>query len=107
MGDVFKALSDNTRRDILVMLAKKPANVNEIGKHFDMSRPAISRHLKVLRESELIAMKPGDGDGRHIDCYLQLEALQEVEAYIHQLERFWKSKLDGLGSYLDEKKNGH
>ena len=102
MSDVFKALADGTRRDILLMLAQKPTNVNEIGKHFDMSRPAISRHLKVLKESKLITMHAGKKDGRQIDCYFQLEALQEVEGYINQLEEFWKAKLQGLGDYLEK-----
>lgn len=86
------------------MLAQKPTSVNEIGKHFDMSRPAISRHLKVLRESNLISMQSGQVDGRQIDCYAQLEALTEVQNYMHELEAFWKARLQGLGSYLDKKR---
>ncbi|MEL6556593.1 MAG: metalloregulator ArsR/SmtB family transcription factor [Bacteroidota bacterium] len=106
MKDVFKALADNTRREILLRLAENPANVNEIAAHFDMSRPAISRHIKILRESELISVESGEQDGRQINCYAQLEALKEVDDYMKKLESFWKSRLQGLGKYLDKKNKG-
>ena len=104
MSDVFKALADTTRREILLMLAEEPTNVNEIAGHFNMSRPAISRHIKVLRESNLISIESDQVDGRQINCYAQLEALKEVEDYMKKLEQFWKLRLTGLGKYLDAKK---
>lgn len=105
MSDVFKALADSTRRDILMQLVKQPTNVNDIAARFDMSRPAVSRHIKVLREADLISIEANKADGRQINCYAQLEALKEVEDYMQQLEAFWKSRLHGLGKYLDKKKN--
>ncbi|MEO1049010.1 MAG: metalloregulator ArsR/SmtB family transcription factor [Bacteroidota bacterium] len=104
MSDVFKAIADTTRREILLMLAQQPTNVNEIAEKFQVSRPAISRHIKVLRDCNLISVESDKVDGRQINCYAQLEALAEVEAYISKLESFWKSKLKGLGSYLDKQK---
>ena len=104
MNDVFKALADSTRRQILLMLAKKPVTVNEIAERFDMSRPAISRHIKVLRQSNLITTRHSQSDTRQIFCYAQIEALKEVEEYMQKLETFWQSRLDNLGKYLDKQK---
>ena len=102
MSDVFKALADPTRREILRMLAHNPRTVNEISSRFDMSRPAVSKHLKILKDSQLMRMEFDVHDARQRNCYIQLEALQEVDEYIRNLERFWKNKLTGLGKFLDE-----
>ena len=104
MADVFKALADPTRREILLMVAREPTNVNDIAKRFTMSRPAISRHIKILRESNLVSIEPGQDDGRQLQCSARLEALKEVEDYMQELESFWRSRLSGLGKYLDEKR---
>lgn len=105
MSNVFKALADDTRRDIMLMLAKEHTSVNEIAEQFSMSRPAISRHIKVLREASLVYTKPDELDGRQINCYAQLEALKEVEDYMSKLEAFWKNRLKGLGKFLDDQQN--
>lgn len=104
MSDVFKALADGTRREILLRLAEQPASVNDIAAHFDMSRPAISRHIRVLKESKLVTVESGELDGRQVNCYAQLEALKEVTDYMKELEEFWKARLQGLGQYLDKHK---
>ena len=101
MGDVFKALADDTRRSILRQLAERPASVNEIARRFAMSRPAVSRHLRVLREAELVSMRPNATDARQFDCYAQLAALGEVKTYLRELSAFWDDKLGGLGDYLN------
>jgi DNA-binding transcriptional ArsR family regulator len=88
MTDVFKAIADPTRREILLMVCNEPANVNTIADKFNMTRPAVSKHLK---------------DGRQRNCYAQLGALKEIEDFIKQLEKFWNSKLNNLGDYLDKK----
>ncbi|MBO6515276.1 MAG: winged helix-turn-helix transcriptional regulator [Bacteroidia bacterium] len=104
MADVFKAIADPTRREILIMLAQKKSNIGEIATQFDMSRPAIAKHVKILEQANLVDIKPDSEDTRQRNCYAQLEALQEVEAYMKQLEEFWKNRLTGLGSFLAKTK---
>ncbi len=103
MTDVFKALSDPTRRRILLMLAEEPNSINSISDHFNMSRPAVSKHIRILSDAQLLTIRSDETDGRQRNCYIQLEALKEVNDYIDTLERFWKSKLHGLGHYLSRK----
>lgn len=100
MSDVFKALADPTRRKILMMLVEEPSSVNNISKKFNMTRPAVSKHLKILESSNLVGTETDQTDGRQRNCYAQLEALKEVEDFIGELEKHWKSKLNNLGNYL-------
>jgi DNA-binding transcriptional ArsR family regulator len=106
MSDIFKALADPTRRDILTMLAKEPTTVNSIADQFQMSRPAVSRHIKILHDSQLVSMEQNPLDGRYLNCYAQLEVLKEVEDYMKCLESLWKERLDRLGKYLDSQPEG-
>lgn len=104
MTDVFKAIADPTRREILLMVSQEPTNVNAIADKFNMSRPAISKHLKILEDNGLLYVQNSDIDGRQRNCYAQLGALKEIEDFIEQLEKFWSNKLNNLGDYLDKKK---
>jgi len=104
MKDVYKAIADPTRREILIMVSQEPTNVNTIADKFKMSRPAVSKHLKILEDNGLLIIQNSDADGRQRNCYAQLGALKEIEDYIRQLERFWNSKLNNLGNFLDKKK---
>lgn len=102
MRDVFKALADPTRREILLMVSQNPSHVNVIAEKFQMSRPAVSRHVKVLETHGLLEIRADEIDGRQRICYPQLDALKEVEAYIRNLEKFWFERLNALGTYLDK-----
>ena len=102
MNDVFKALADPTRREIMLMLVEKPAPINDIAEKFSMSRPAVSKHIRILRDNDLLRIEASAEDGRQRYCHAQLAALKEVEAYLQQLESFWQSKMDSLGNYLKE-----
>lgn len=104
MRDVFKAIADPTRREILMMLAQEPSSVNVIAEKFEMTRPAVAKHLKVLVECQLVVMETDATDGRQRNCFAQLDALQEVDAYLRALEQFWRGKLNRLGKFLDKKK---
>ena len=104
MTDIFKAIADPTRREILMMVVQEPTNVNTIAEKFNMSRPAVSKHLKILEDNGLLFIQNSDTDGRQRNCYVQLGALKEIEDFIRQLEKFWNSKLNNLGDYLDKKK---
>ncbi|MEQ9262905.1 MAG: metalloregulator ArsR/SmtB family transcription factor [Owenweeksia sp.] len=105
MGDVFKAIADPTRREILLMLTDEASSIGQIAENFNMSRPAIAKHVKVLQNARLLEIEPDHADGRQRNCIAQLEALKEVEEYLSTLEKFWKAKFNGLETYLS-KKNG-
>lgn len=104
MSDVFKALADPTRREILLMISKKPESVNALAKRFNISRPAVSKHIKILVESNLTRIERDEQDQRQRNCIAHLEALEEVNLYIDQLDKFWNERLDGLASFLKKTK---
>ncbi len=97
--DVFQAIADPTRRAIINMLAQQPQNVNAIADQFDVTRQAISLHVKILNECGLIRIKK---QGRERVCEASLQHLQEVQQWIDQYKKFWETKLDALGLYLNE-----
>ncbi len=94
----FAALSDPTRRAILARLALGEATVGELGAPFDMSGPAISKHLKVLERAGLISR---GRDAQRRPCRLEAAALREVDRWIDDYRRFWDGSLDRLGDYLN------
>ncbi len=97
--DVFQAIADPTRRAIIGMIAKEPTNVNTIAEQFDVSRQAISLHLKILTECGLLSVKQ---QGRERICEAKLEKLGEVNEWIAQYKQFWTQKLDALENYLND-----
>jgi len=103
MGDVFKAIADPTRREILLMLIEKSGHIGQIAENFNMSRPAVAKHVKILQNAKLLDIEPDNADGRQRNCIAQLEALKEVEDYINKLENFWKAKFNGLETFLSKK----
>ena len=100
--DPFRALADPTRRAILLRVAERPRPVNELAESFAMSRPAISKHLKVLGQAGLVDFRPGPEDARQRIVHARLEALAELDDYLDRLRKFWDSRLDRLGELLDE-----
>ncbi len=101
--DVFQAIADPTRREILNMLARQPLNVNTVAENFDVSRAAIYKHMKILIECGLIDMKQ---KGRERFCEAKLEQLSEVHEWIEQYRKYWEGKLDSLEAYLFKLQNG-
>jgi len=102
---VFGALADRTRRRLLARLAKRPAMVTELAAPFDMSLPAVSRHIKVLERAHLVERAV---DGRMHLCSLQPEPLKAVEAWLGRYRPFWTGTLDALARYVeDEQRAGH
>jgi DNA-binding transcriptional ArsR family regulator len=95
--DVFQAIADPNRRAIIALLSKGSLPLNEVAAHFDVSRPAISRHVKILTECGLIIMRR---QGRERYCDVQLMPLRQVADWTEQYRRFWNKKLDALGSFL-------
>jgi DNA-binding transcriptional ArsR family regulator len=97
--DVFQAIADPTRREIIHLLANNSMNLNSVAENFDVSRPAISKHIKILTECGLIKIKP---QGRERYCEAKLEKLNEVSEWVEHYRKFWTAKLDSLENYLNE-----
>ncbi len=97
--DVFQAIADPTRRAIINMIAKQSLNLNSVAENFDVSRPAISKHIKILTECGLITIKQ---HGRERYCEAELHKLSEVSDWVQQYKQFWNAKFDALGNYLSE-----
>ncbi|MFD0940765.1 ArsR/SmtB family transcription factor [Pedobacter boryungensis] len=95
--DVFQAISDPTRREIINLIAFQSLNLNAIAENFDMSRPAISQHIKILTECGLVSIKK---EGRERFCEVKFQKLKEVSKWIEQYSSFWNDKLDALEIYL-------
>ncbi len=94
---VFHALSDPTRRAILRSLAKEPASVSELATPFDMSLAAVSKHIKVLEDSDLVVKRR---EGRTIRCRVDLRPLDDAARTIRELNDYWNARLDELDTYL-------
>jgi DNA-binding transcriptional ArsR family regulator len=94
----FAALSDPTRRSILARLADGEATVGELARPFRVSRPAISKHLRVLEEAGLVERKR---DGRVSRCELDAEPMRDAAEWIGRYRGFWGERLDSLARYLE------
>ena len=99
LSATFHALADPTRRAILSRLSKGPASVNELAAPFDMTLPAVSKHLKVLERAQLI--KRGR-EAQWRPCELKAEPLKEADAWIEQYRAMWEMRFDRLDAYLME-----
>ncbi len=95
--DVFQAIADPTRREIINILANRSMNLNAVAGNFDVSRPAISKHIKILTECGLIVIRQ---EGRERVCEAQLGKLNEVSDWVEQYSKFWNARLDALEIYL-------
>ena len=99
LDGVFHALSDPTRRAILARLARRSATVTDLAEPFQISLPAVSRHLKVLEHAGLISRAI---DGRHHRCSLEAEALREVEEWVGPYREFWEAQFSAVGRLLSD-----
>jgi DNA-binding transcriptional ArsR family regulator len=99
--DVFQAIADPTRREIINLVSKKSLNVNAVADHFEISRPAISKHVRILTECGLIMIEE---QGRERFCRTNLSKLKEIDRWLDQYRRFWNQKLDALGTFLEKPK---
>ncbi|RUL53551.1 ArsR/SmtB family transcription factor [Lysinibacillus antri] len=91
--DVFFAIADPTRREVLYLLSKKNQSIAEISSHFDMTRTAVVKHLAVLTEVGLVR---GEKSGREKIYSLQSEPLEELKDWLAYFEQFWHNKLNKL-----------
>ena len=99
LDGVFSALGDPTRRAIVTRLQDGPATVGQLAQPFRVSRPAISKHLRVLERAGLVRRTT---EGRMSRCELDPSHLHEASEWLEQYRRFWERQLDRLGTYLDK-----
>jgi len=97
--DVFQAIADPTRREIINMIAHETLNLNSVAEKFNISRPAISKHIKILTECGLIVINQ---KGRERHCEANLKKLNEISVWVEQYREFWEQKLDALENYLNQ-----
>jgi DNA-binding transcriptional ArsR family regulator len=97
--DAFLALADPTRRRIIETLADGESAFGDIADQFEMSRPAVSQHLKVLRESGLVSVRK---DAQRRIYRLNEEGLDELEQWLESVRRFWSARLDDLERALND-----
>lgn len=97
--DVFQAIADPTRREILNMLSHQSLNINAVSENFDVSRAAVYKHIKILTECGLVEIRQ---QGRERFCEGKLGKLSEVSSWVAQYRQYWESRFDSLESYLHE-----
>jgi len=95
---VFSALADESRRQILTMLTDKEMHVNSIASNFKFSRPAVSKHLRILTESKLVKARK---EGRERYYKLNPEPLNEVYKWLERYSKFWDEKLNALKNFVE------
>ena len=99
--DVFQAIADPTRREIIHLLSKQSLNVNAVADNFEVSRPAISRHVRILTECGLLVIRK---EGRERYCQADLRKLKQVADWTERYRDFWSKKLDALEDFLEKEK---
>jgi DNA-binding transcriptional ArsR family regulator len=99
--DVFQAIADPTRRQIIGLIVHQPLNLNAVAEKFDMTRQAVSLHVKILEECGLVTLKR---QGRERFCEAQLDKLGEVSAWVDQYKQFWNKQFDSLDKFLQNNK---
>lgn len=99
--DVFQAIADPTRREIINLIAFQSMNLNAIADNFEVSRPAISQHIKVLNECGLLVIRK---QGRERYCEASLKQLNEVFEWIEPFRKLWEERFDALDDLLEKLK---
>lgn len=97
--DAFQAIADPTRREIINLIAYQSLNLNSIAENFEVSRPAISQHIKILIECGLIVIKK---QGRERYCEAKLQGLNEVSDWIEPYRKLWVERFDSLDKLLNK-----
>ncbi len=100
--DVFQAIADPVRREIIELLSKEVMTVNQVAENFEISRPAISKHLKILNECGVVLISK---DGRERVCRIAPEELMTVADWLEKYRKLWDNKLDNFDNYLKELKH--
>lgn len=96
--DVFQAIADPTRRAIIALIALQAMTPNAIAEHFDSTRQAVSKHLRILTECELVTQEQ---KGREIYYSLEIEKMKEIDEWLEQYRQIWETRFDQLGEVLE------
>lgn len=99
--DIFQAIADPTRRAIIALVALQSMTPNAIAAHFDTSRQAVSKHLRILTECELVHQEQR---GREIYYRLEIDKMKEIDEWLEQYRRIWESRFEQLDTLLAELK---
>jgi DNA-binding transcriptional ArsR family regulator len=102
--DIFQAIADPTRRAIIVLIAAQAMTPNALAAHFDTTRQAVSKHLKILTECELIRQEP---QGREIYYQLEISKMQEIDKWLEQFRKIWEDRFNQLDAVLLNLKSGN
>jgi len=95
--DIFQAVADPTRRAIIALIALQAMTPNALAEHFDTSRQAISKHLRILTECELVTQEQ---KGREIYYSLEIERMKEIDKWLEQYRKIWETRLNQLEDLL-------
>jgi DNA-binding transcriptional ArsR family regulator len=98
--DVFQVVADPSRREILRLLLKDSLTISALAEQFDMSRPAVSKHIKILHGAGFITIRD---IGRERHCILKQDGFEKLQEWINYFDKFWQSKLEKLKMLLDNK----
>ena len=99
--DIFQAIADPTRRAIIALIALQAMTPNAIAEHFDTSRQAVSKHLRILTECEVIKQEQ---KGREIYYKLEIDKMKEIDEWLEQYRKIWESRFEQLDTLLAELK---
>ncbi|MCB0450034.1 ArsR/SmtB family transcription factor [Mariniflexile maritimum] len=100
--DIFQAISDPTRRAILVLLTSQAMTAGAIAENFDTARPTISKHIQILNECELIE---SNQQGREIYYQIKIDKMKEIDRWLEQFRKIWESRFSQLDTILSTLKN--
>jgi DNA-binding transcriptional ArsR family regulator len=95
--DIFQAIADPTRRAILVLIAAQAMTPNALAEHFDSTRQAVSKHLRILTECELVKQ---EYQGREIYYQLEIDKMKEIDKWIEQFRKIWETRFNQLDKVL-------
>lgn len=98
--DAFQVIADQSRRQMLMMLSKDNMTINNLASNFDMSRPAVSKHIKIMYNAGFISITD---IGRERYCTLKQDGFDELQDFINYFDKFWASKLKKLENLLNNK----
>src|SRR6476620_2319833 len=96
--DVFQAIADPTRRAIIALVAMQAMTPNAIAEHFDTSRQAVSKHLRILTECQLVEQEQR---GREIYYALEINKMKEIDEWLEQYRKIWETRFEQLGEVLE------
>lgn len=101
--DIFQAIADPTRRAIIALIATQALTPNAIAGHFDMTRQAVSKHLRILTECELVKQEQ---KGREIYYHLEIKKMEEIDSYLDKIRSIWEGRYNQLDKLLKQLQSG-